>query len=1334
MEKKKKWIILASVILVCVVVGISALAVVLIRGRQQGENPPDTGEDKPPVTSDDDVDVETFLTEGYFPANVLNKVAKPVYNNDLTNTTPSQELRKTGLRYTFGTTNALKSVYVDNIEMKASKYDTMTIRLRSLTEDEFTRFRLYLLTDKGGDLKNNQLIDTAGKNENLIKIGEADADGWMDVTVLVGSLQEWADAETIKGFNFGWVNKGTDQEISEIRFSWEDSKVLDAAAYDWTSGYFPADVLYQIASPIYSNDDKTTPNIRRELLSTSLKYSYNQLHINGLKAFYVDNLELEAARFDTMTVKLRSRDGDTFSRWRLYLVSDKDGDLKSDQVADSQSVPGMFEVSAADKDGWVTVNVDLTKVNRWINAKTIKAFSFGYVVAGPNQEIEYVRFQKRGAKGMDGTLVTDGRFPAKILYSNGYPVYSNNESLTRFIGESLEQTGVKYTWGAGYADGLKSVYVKNMQLSTEQFDTMTVRLRAIDKGEFKRFRLYLLTDTSGSLSDNVLGMVVDSDASNAPITVSKPDSNGWVTVKIDVSSTNMWKMSKTITAFNFGFVNSGLSQEIADIYFTKEKEETPVTVVTDGRFPADILYANGYPVWNNQASSTAKLKEELLSTGVKYDYTGQGAGSLKSVYVEHMALKTLDFNTMTVRLRSLDDKAFSRFRLYLLTDNGGSMSDNQTGMAVDSGSLNTDLITIGEADSDGFITVTIDVGSLELWKNANTITGFNFGYVNAGAQQEIAEILFTMKEKPTPDPDPVVTVVTDGKFPAGILYANGYPVWNNVASSTESLKEELLSTGVKYDYTGKGAGSLKSVYVESMELKTEEFNRMTVRIRSLNNTAFTRWRLYLLTDVGGSLSDNTAGMVLDSNNLNKELIMVGEADSDGFITVTIDVGSIELWKNSGVIKGFNFGYVNTGAQQEVAEILFTKEKEPDPTPDPEPEPEPEPEPDPDPELTEEEKLYVENGMFNAGVLYAAGRPLWNNETGDTDSKEELLSGSVKYTFKEGLALKSIYVKGIEMAAKDFNKVSVRLRSLTEDGFERFRLYLLSDAGGSLTAGPVLDTGKDLNSDLITIGEADLEGWMDVTIDLSGLAAWTQAGTVKGFAFGYVNEGSQQEIASIRFGKANGVFSKSAVYLYGRPVHNNQTASTTKVKETLTDTGVKYDFTGLGAGALKSVWLEDISLKAADYDTMTVKIRSLDNARFERWRLYLLTDTGGSLTDNNKGRVLDANASNSLVTIGNADADGWITVTIKVGNTALWKNAGTIKSINLGYVNRGNTQEIGEISFTNSKAADTTSLSGTAGALAGAVGSLSGRLGEILGMVAPVSLAMAALGGKWWKLS
>ena len=92
------------------------------------------------------------------------------------------------------------------------------------------------------------------------------------------------------------------------------------------------------------------------------------------------------------------------------------------------------------------------------------------------------------------------------------------------------------------------------------------------------------------------------------------------------------------------------------------------------------------------------------------------------------------------------------------------------------------------------------------------------------------------------------------------------------------------------------------------------------------------------------------------------------------------------------------------------------------------------------------------------------------------------------------------------------------------------------------------------------------------------------------------------------------------------------------------------------------------------------------------------------------------------------------MTIKVGNTALWKNAGTIKSINLGYVNRGNTQEIGEISFTNSKAADTTSLSGTAGALAGAVGSLSGRLGEILGMVAPVSLAMAALGGKWWKLS
>lgn len=171
-------------------------------------------------------------------------------------------------------------------------------------------------------------------------------------------------------------------------------------------------------------------------------------------------------------------------------------------------------------------------------------------------------------------------------------------------------------------------------------------------------------------------------------------------------------------------------------------EEPEPTEEREGYFPAEVLYEKGRPVWSNSSSSTAKLGEELTATGVVYDYTGQRATSLKSVYVEDIALAPEKFDTMTVRIRSVDGTLFTRFRLYLLGKNGGALT-NQTGLTVDTDNLNIDCITVGHPDEEGWITVAIDVSSLELWKNAGVIKGFNFGYVNTGVKQEIAEIEFT---------------------------------------------------------------------------------------------------------------------------------------------------------------------------------------------------------------------------------------------------------------------------------------------------------------------------------------------------------------------------------------------------------------------------------------------------------------------------------------------------------------------------------------------------------------------------------------------------------------
>lgn len=1123
MEKKKKWIIWASAILLCVAVGVSALVFFLTRGEQDGKDPQTEELEKEP-----EVDVEALVAEGRFPASVLWSIAKPVKNNDLTDSTPMQELQNTGIKYTFDTDNVLKSAYVNGIALEAEKYDTMAVRLRSLSQDEIPRFQLYLLTDQGGSLVKDPVADTKGKNAHLITVGEADADGWITVRIVVKGLEEWSSATTIKGFNFGWVTEGSEQEISAMVFSLENVKVEPVTAGEWEEGYFPAERLYEAASPVYSNKAESTSKIKVELLSTGLKYSWNQLHITGLKSMWVQELDLDTKKYDTMTVKLRCTDKEAYSRWRLYLVSDREEDLTSDPVADSQNTPGLFEAGEPDADGWVLVTVNLTKLFRWNNSDTIRAFNFGFVNAGPNHEIAYVRFDKMGSGSSSGKPVTDGQFPADVLYEEGYPVYNKNTATTPYVGATLQGSGVKYTWGSGHTSGLKSVYVDNVRLDTGQFDTMTIRLRSLDKGEFTLYRLYLLTDTAGDLSNDTQGVVV----------------NGKGTV------TNM---------------------------------------------------------------------------------------------------------------------------------------------------------TVSEADAQGWITVKIDVGNIALWKNSNIVKGFNFGWVNTGFVQEIAEIRFTKKqqaeepktEEPRAEkPDPVL--VTDGRFPAEILYANARPVWNNDTDSTAKLGEELLSTGVKYDFTGYRITSKKCIYVESMELKPADYDTMTVRVRSLDGTAFDRYCLYILGQNGGSLGNKTKGMAVDSVELNQDKVMVGEADADGWITVKYDLEDLELWKNAGTVKGFSFTYVNTGARQELAEIRFTKEKQSE---------------DPKKELSEEEKRYIAAGVFDAKVLYAAGRPVWNNDLQDTEPAQKLEGDRVIYTFREGLALKSVYVNGVELNPKEFGKLVIRIRSLTENEFERFRLYLVTDKGGSLTKNPVIDTIKNINGDRITVSKADTDGWIDVSIDLDGFEPWIQAETVTGFSFGYVNEGSVQEVASIRFCKKGGTFGASALYILGRPVSDNKSGTTANLTEKLLDTGVKYDFTkGERATALKSVVLENIALDTGAYDTMTVKIRSLDGKSFDRWRLYLLTDQGGSLFTNSTGMVLDSNNLNKkLITISEPDDQGWLTVTIDVGSTVLWKNGNTVTGVNFGYVNKGNLQEVAEISFVKAKVS-----------LAARIGKLLGSFG-IVGRISPAFL-------------
>lgn len=713
------------------------------------------------------------------------------------------------------------------------------------------------------------------------------------------------------------------------------------------------------------------------------------------------------------------------------------------------------------------------------------------------------------------------------------------------------------------------------------------------------------------------------------------------------------RFTKKDTAQSVVTEGFGISSEtVTDWNSSYDVHNNLQLAVRDGNLSRDILYNHGTPIYSNANKKT----QTKLESGVKYTYAAQNTGGLKSVYVENLALDTADFSKMIVRIRSLSTDSngsptgFTRWRLYL--NPNASISTVSAGtMIVDTGSISagagtfdstvnqvktTGVVSITDVDTEGWITVIIDLKSIASWVNADHITGINLGYLNTGAEQEISDIQF---------------VKTDGVISSETLYDLGTAYHSN---SSEAAVETLQNTGVRYSFLDYSHAGLRTVYVESLRLDANQYHAMTFRIRSLsadangNTYGFTRWRLYINPDSSASTSKDRAGtLIVDTgdNACNPNAVTVSAADADGWITVTIDLNGVAKWTSAGEISGINIGYLNTGVQQEISDIRFVKKAD---------------------------------GDFSANCLYQYGTPVYNNGTTKTEYPQykSLLSTGVKYAYSATAHVggnKGVDVNNVELQTCKYDTMTIRLRSLDGNSFVRYILSLETNVNGALTEVLNIDS---VGNELLMENGLDANGWYTVTIDLSGITEWTEAETLTGFNFSYINYGAIQEIAEIQFLKTRGDFSADTLYELGTPIHNHKTVA----KKELLSTGVQYTFDNThGAAALKAVHVKDLDLVSGRYDTMTIKIRDVDNNTFSRYRLYLVTDKGGGLTSD---PVIDSASTNaSLMTTSSADANGWITLTIDLGGLTAWTDASVVTAFALGYVNAGYVQEIGEIQFT-----------------------------------------------------
>ena len=174
----------------------------------------------------------------------------------------------------------------------------------------------------------------------------------------------------------------------------------------------------------------------------------------------------------------------------------------------------------------------------------------------------------------------------------------------------------------------------------------------------------------------------------------------------------------------------------------------------------------------------------------------------------------------------------------------------------------------------------------------------------------------------------------------------------------------------------------------------------------------------------------------------------------------------------------------------------------------------------------EEPVVTDGFVYSGEALAEAARPVYNNDMNDDYSKEAVTDTGVEYTFEATDAIKGIVLENLTVNPQEYNTITCRIRSLSAEGFSRWRFYLHSDLGGNLETYKdetqtkedyfieILSDGTGTNIDFFHISEPDADGWITVTFDVGNLNYWKNASVIDGFRIGWVNLGAGQEVGEV----------------------------------------------------------------------------------------------------------------------------------------------------------------------------------------------------------------------------
>ena len=249
-------------------------------------------------------------------------------------------------------------------------------------------------------------------------------------------------------------------------------------------------------------------------------------------------------------------------------------------------------------------------------------------------------------------------------------------------------------------------------------------------------------------------------------------------------------------------------------------------VTTKDTYNAADIADNFYPTYDKTNVGAEFANEHYVAGAETVNYTydaGKAANknALQQI-VLNVELSTLDYSSVTILVRATSytvneetgeytfdvagGGAFSLFRAYILTDQGGNVSYNDEPSSgynpanyfIQSTGANKELCTIQTLE-DGWSAVTFDLSSLKFWYEGEKLYSFAFGYVCTTWAVEVKSVVFNKVDK-----DQQLSVSFVDRL-GNELAETQTLAWNTVATKPEKLADAdgRVYTGEWLDASGE---------------------------------------------------------------------------------------------------------------------------------------------------------------------------------------------------------------------------------------------------------------------------------------------------------------------------------------------------------------------------------------------------------------------------------------------------------------------------------------------------------------------------------------------------